>query len=91
MPENRLSSVAHKWSLNICKSWEKTMLSSIAENNLGDIKLVVVVYFIFVSHVYKHENIYKTYQRLSLRHTAGVTSLSLRHTAGVTSLRDTHV
>ena len=40
LPESRQSSIVHKWSLNISKSWEKIMLSFIAENNLEDVMLV---------------------------------------------------
>ena len=34
LSESRQSSIVHKWSLNISKSWEKIMLSFIAANNL---------------------------------------------------------
>ena len=40
LPESRQRSIVHKWSLNISKSWEKIMLSFIAENNLEDVMLV---------------------------------------------------
>lgn len=42
MPENRLSAIVHKWSFNIGKSWEKTMLSFIAEYNLETVMLVTL-------------------------------------------------
>ena len=40
MPKSRQSSIVHKWSLNISKSWENIMLSFIVENNLEDVMLV---------------------------------------------------
>ena len=40
MPESRQCPIVHKWSLNISTSWEKIMLSFIAENNLEDVMLV---------------------------------------------------
>ena len=38
--ESRLSSKVHHWSLNIGNSWEKRMMSFIAELNLADVMLV---------------------------------------------------